>query len=323
VPAVQIFHFANLSPPRLIENDGTLPESGLIWVDYGRDEAQEWACSMEPLAGCAIEPQHVDDSLNPEHPSFFDGTADYDMLVFQGLGPRDDTFPLETRTGAFFLFDRILITVREPDSISFNQVQQKLLDGRLKPPGSVLKLAHLVLDAMVDRFLRVREPMIRRFTALQDELLDPHGSVDDWRTLLDERRVARQLEALCDDQLEALDAWRRNTRTDWSGTEEIRVRDLIEHINRVEAHASGQERDIEAAVQLHFAALTHRTNEIMKVFTVAAVVFMPLTLLTGIWGMNFEVMPELHLHYGYAFALGSIVALGGLMLYLFKRKGYF
>lgn len=320
---MQIYHFANLAPPQLIENTGTLPESGLIWVDYIRDEAHEWACAIEPQVGCAIEPQHVDDSLNPEHPSFFDGTADYDMLVFQGLGPRDDIFPLETRTGAFFLFDRILITVREADSLSFNQVRQKLVDGRLKSPGSILKLAHLVLDAMVDRFLHVREPMDRRFTALQDELLDPHGSVDDWRMLLNERRSARQLEALCDDQLEALDTWRRNTRTDWTGTEEIRVRDLIEHINRVQTHATGQERDIEAAVQLHFASLAHRSNEIMKVFTVAAVVFMPLTLLTGIWGMNFEFMPELHLRYGYPIALCSIVALGGLMLYLFKRKGYF
>ena len=320
---MQIHHFANAMPPRLLDSAEPLPESGLIWVDFIREEAESWACWAEPMAGCAIEAQHVSDSLNPDHPSFFDGTTDYDMLVFQGLGPRDDRFPLETRTGAFFLFDRILITVREQDSVSFNQVHQKLADGRLKPPGSILKLAHLVLDTMVDRFLRVREPMDRRFTALQDELLAPDGSVDDWRKLLDERRVARQLEALCDDQLEALDAWRRNTRTDWSSTEEIRVRDLIEHINRVEAHANAQGRDIEAAVQLHFTALTHRTNEIMKVFTVAAVVFMPLTLLTGIWGMNFEYMPELHFHYAYFFALGSLVVLGGLMLYIFRRKGYF
>ncbi|MGH8457259.1 MAG: CorA family divalent cation transporter, partial [Stenotrophobium sp.] len=73
----------------------------------------------------------------------------------------------------------------------------------------------------------------------------------------------------------------------------------------------------------HFASLTHRTNEVMKIFTVVAVVFMPLTLLTCIWGMNFEYMPELHTHYGYFVALGSIVGLGALMLYLFKRKGYF
>ncbi|MGH8460319.1 MAG: magnesium transporter CorA family protein [Stenotrophobium sp.] len=320
---VQIYHFANAAPPRLLDSTEPLPQSGLIWIDILREEAQNWACTVEPMAGCAIEAQHVADSLNPDHPSFFDGTADYDMLVFQGLGPRDDTFPLETRTAVFFLLDRMLVSVRGNESVSFGLVHQKLADGRLKPPGSILKLTHLVLDAMVDRFLRVREPMDRRFTALQDELLAPHGSVDDWRTLLDERRVARQLEALCDDQLEALDAWRRNTRTDWSSTEEIRIRDLIEHIDRVEAHAGAQGRDIEAAVQLHFAALTHRTNEIMKVFTVAAVVFMPLTLLTGIWGMNFEYMPELHFHYAYFVALGSLVVLGGLMLYIFKRKGYF
>ncbi|MGH8541332.1 MAG: magnesium transporter CorA family protein [Stenotrophobium sp.] len=319
---MEILHFNNGQPPRVLAALEKLPDSGLVWVDLVREESG-WECWAEPVIGCAVEPQHVQDSLNPHHPSFFDGTADYDMLVFEGLGPSDNPVPLTIATAAFFLFDRVLITVRGKDSVSFPAVRQKLADGRLKPPGSVLKLAHMVLDAMVDRFLRIREPLDQRFSQLQEDLLDPHSSMDDWRSLMDERRVARRLEALSEGQLEALDTWRRNTRTDWSSTEEIRIRDLSEHIRRVQAHAGGQERDIESAVQLHFAALTHRTNEVMKIFTVVAVVFMPLTLLTGIWGMNFENMPELHTRYGYFFALGSIVGLGALMLYLFKRKGYF
>jgi Mg2+ and Co2+ transporters len=60
----------------------------------------------------------------------------------------------------------------------------------------------------------------------------------------------------------------------------------------------------------------------MRVFTVVAVVFMPLTLLTGIWGMNFEYMPELHLRYGYPIALFILLALGVGLFYWFKRKGY-
>lgn len=320
---MDILHFKTGQPIRQITQDTHLPEEGLVWVDFVREDAANWDCWAEPLIGVPIEPQHVADSLNADHPSFFDGTADYDMLIFQGISAKDDPFPIETRTGAFFLFDRILITVRAPDNISFIEARQKLLDGRLKSPGSILKLAHMILDQMVDRFLKIREPMDRKLTTLQDELLDPSNNMDDWRTLLEGRRVVRQLEALSEDQLEALDAWRRGTRTEWSSSEEVRIRDLSEHIHRVRDHASGQERDVESAVQLHFASVSHRTNRIMRGLTVMSAIFFPLTLITGIYGMNFENMPELHTRHGYFVVLGLIFGLGGGLLYYFRKHGYF
>lgn len=318
-----ILHLKTSQPVRQIEAGEPLPEEGLLWIDYIREEATGWECWAEPLIGVPIEPQHVSDSLNAEHPSFFDGTSDYDMLIFQGLGPKDNPFPLETRTAAFFLFDRFLITVHANDSISFAAIKQKLLDGRLKAPGSSLKLAHAILDHMVDRYLKIREPMDRHLTTLQDELLDPRNKADDWHTLLEGRRVVRQIEALSEDQLEALDAWRRGTRIEWSSGEDVRIRDLSEHINRVRDHASGQERDIESAVQLHFASVSHRTNRIMRALTVMSAIFFPLTLITGIYGMNFEYMPELHTRHGYFVVLSLIFGLGGGLFYFFRRRGFF
>jgi magnesium transporter len=320
---MQILHFVNGDPPRPLTEIGQIPPAGLVWVDFVRDDAHAWECWAEPLIGVPIEPQHVADSHNAAHPSFFDGTPDYDMLIFQGLGPRDDPFPLETRTAAFFMFDRVLLTVRAPDNVSLSIARQKLLDGRIKSLDSVLKLTHLILDTMVDRYLKIREPLDKHFTALQDDLLDPSTKCDDWRALLDGRRVARRLESLSENQMEALDAWRRGTRLDWSPSEEVRMRDLSEHVHRVLDHASGQERDIEAAVQLHFSSVTHRTNQIMQVLTVLSAIFFPLTLIVGIYGMNFENMPELHWHYGYFYALGLLAVVGGGLLIAFKRGGYF
>ena len=319
---MNILHFKTGQSIQQIEEGVALPEDGLIWVDYVREQATHWDCWAEPLIGVPIEPQHVADSLHAEHPSFFDGTPDYDMLIFEGLGAKDDPFPLETRTATFFLFDRILLTIRAEDNLSFGLVHQKLLDGRLKSPGSILKLTHMILDQMVDRYLKIREPMDRELTRLQDELLDPDNKMDDWRTLLEGRRVVRRLEALSEDQLEALDAWRRGTRTEWSSGEDVRIRDLCEHIKRVLDHASGQERDVESAVQLHFASVSHRTNRIMRVLTVMSAIFFPLTLITGIYGMNFQNMPELHSQYGYFIVLGFIFGLGGGLAYYFHKRGF-
>lgn len=320
---MEILHLLNGRPPQRLEALQRLPDAGLVWADFVRSQAQGWECWAEPLIGAAIEPQHVTDSHNADHPSFFDGTPAYDMLIFEGLGPKDGSFPLETRTAAFFLFDRMLLTVRAEDNISFDIVKQKLIEGRLKTPANTLLLTHLVLDTMVDRYLRIREPMDRRFTQLQDELLDQNVPVENWRALLMGRREARRLEALSESQLEALDAWRRGSRLDWSGSEEVRIRNLSEHITRVLTHASDQERDIEAAVQLHFASVSHRTNKIVQALTVLSAIFFPLTLITGIYGMNFDNMPELHWQHGYFMVLGLLATVGGVLFYIFKRRGFF
>jgi magnesium transporter len=319
---VEILHFVNGQPPRRLDSLERLPAQGLIWLDWVREESEGWEREVHRLLDVEIDPEHLCDADNGIHPSYFDGTSSYDMLIFEGLGPAEEPIPLETRVAAFFIFDRVLCTVRAPDNVSVVQTKQRLLDGRLRTPDTVIKLAHLVVDTMVDRFLDVRQRLDRRFTQLQDELLDPKSPMEDWRELLNGRRVARQLEALCESQLEALDAWRRGTRFKWNKPEEIRVRDLSEHVTRVLHHASDQERDLEAAVQLHFASVSHRTNRVVQTLTVLSAIFFPLTLITGIYGMNFENMPELHTRYGYYFALGLLAVIGGGLAWYFKRRRF-
>jgi len=320
---MEIYHCLCGQPPILHNMLERMPEEGYIWLDFLRAEAQGWEAWPQRLLGVEIDPTQVIDALTPDHNSYFDGTEDYDMLIFEGLGPKDDPFPLETRTASFFVFERLLITVRAEDGLSFHMVKQKLKGMKGKAPPSALCLAHLVLDTMVDRFLRVREFLAPRLTGLQEELLRPDNKMDDWHALLDARRIVRRLEALSTDQIEALDTWRRSTCLDWSGATEVRMRDLREHVTRVRDHAHYLEHDLEAAVQLHFAMVSHRTNEIMKIFTVLAVVFMPLTLLTGVWGMNFKHMPELDWEYGYYLALGLIVVTGVSMFWWFRRSKFF
>lgn len=322
---MEIYHCIGGQPPILHNRCEHMPEEGYLWLDFPRDQAFGWEAWPKLLLGVEVDHQHAVDALAPEHSSYFDGTEDYDMLIFEGLGPKDDPFPLQTRTAVFFVFDRLLITVRAEDNLSFQVVKQKLKGMKAKAPARALGMAHQILDTMVDRYLRVREFLDLRLTELQEELLNPRNqSIEDWHALLDGRRLLRRLEALTVDQLEALDSWRRGTMLDWEECRaDVRMRDLREHVSRVGDHANALERDLESAVQLHFAMVSHRTNEIMKIFTVLAVVFMPLTLLTGIWGMNFKHMPELDWDYGYYYALGLIAVIGFGMFWWFRRSKFF
>ncbi|MDD3761717.1 MAG: magnesium transporter CorA family protein [Nevskiales bacterium] len=320
---MKLYHFAERQRPVATGPQGPLPEDGFLWLDLERDDAAGWPERVSAIVSAPIDPQHLEDSLNPAHPSFFDGTSDYDMVVFQGLGPDDRPLPIEPRSAAFFVFDRLLVTVRAVDSVSIGRVRQRLLDGRLKSPGSAFRLAQLMLDAMVDRYLAIREPIDAALSEMQDGLLDPGSAMDDWRCLLDARRQVRRLQSVAETQFDALEAWHRDSRFEWEQSDEVRYRDLTGHVDRVLNHATSLERDLESAVQLHFAAVAHRTNRVMQALTVLSAVFFPLTLIVGIYGMNFDNMPELHWRYGYFIVLGVLAGIGATLLLLFRRRGLF
>lgn len=319
---MDLYHFLNGRVAKLADG-AAMPRDGFVWADFERNQADDWAEWVESQLKLLVDPQHVEDSFNPQHPSFFDHTADYDMLIFEGLGPKDVPYPIETRVAAFFVFDRLLVTVRAVDNVSILRVRERVLDGRFKCPGSSLRLAFLIVDTMVDRYMRLRAPMDQHLTYLQDTLLDTRGTEHDWRELLAGRREARRLESLCENQVEALDAWQRNSRFTWKQVEQVRHRNISEHVCRVLSHASGLERDIEAAVQLHFAAVSYRTNRIMQALTVLSAIFFPLTFIVGIYGMNFENMPELRWHYGYYAVLGLLAIIALSLVLYFKRKRLF
>ena len=156
-----------------------------------------------------------------------------------------------------------------------------------------------------------------------DKLLDPRNSFADWYLVLGHRTQLRRLEGLCDEQLDAVVSWRESGRSDIGEYLNVRYTDLLEHIRRVTKFATNQQHEVESLVQLHFSAVAHRTNEIMRTLTVVTAIFMPLSLIAGVYGMNFVNMPELHTHLGYFFTLLAMVLLAAGLLLLFRRKKWF
>ncbi len=101
----------------------------------------------------------------------------------------------------------------------------------------------------------------------------------------------------------------------------MRFADLVDHIERVLGHARRIDAQIESAVQLHFSAVSHRTSEIIRTLTLITAIFMPLTLITGIFGMNFEVIPGLHSAYGFWLILaGMAIVVIAMWIYFRVRR---
>lgn len=312
--------------PKRLDAVERLPEEGFVWLDFTRGDARDWPQWVEKLTGNKVHDAHVADSFNGEHPSYYDGTEDYDMLIFKGLTPEESEDPTQlilTKSAAFFMFDGLLVTVHAAENISFQKVKEKFCETRLRFPSTPIGLVHSILDIMVDRYLHIIDELEDRLERLQDELLDPKNPFDDWQELLDYRKQAHNFELICEHNLQAIGTWRRRMRVELTENQRVRLDDLTEHLRRVETHGDALQKDVEVAVQLHFAVVSHRTNEIVRALTAVSIVFFPMTLITGIYGMNFDNMPELHTRYGYFVVLALLAGLGLGLLFLLKRRKVF
>lgn len=355
-----------------------------VWADFSTEEVtaapDAWRESVRQLAGAPVLDLHLTDATNAAHPSYFDTTNAYDMVIFRKLtfetsraiaeaepqeatagtvkAPAADTAArprrhppgflpalakIDTQPVTFFVFDTVLVTVRSGQSRTVDQVRQRLLElcqgprpqaapargnGQallhgVRPPSRPEDLMLRLLNAMVDRYLELRAPLTRQLDRWQRALLNSRRSFSSWEGLLDARIQLRKLEHLSEEQRDALQEFRDSLldnryssdqpdgAADAPGRDElllVRINDVMEHIQRVLAHARRLEDSIESAVQIHFSAVAHRTNRTMRALTLITALFMPLTLITGVFGMNFDRMPWLREPQGFWWSIGLMGA---------------
>ncbi|MFO1268046.1 MAG: magnesium transporter CorA family protein [Rubrivivax sp.] len=248
---------------------------------------------------------------------------------------------IDTNPVGFAVFDRLLLTVH-PDDCSVREffVQRWTtmaaggadLRGSSRLPTSPAEQMLRMANHIVDSYLELRRLLSRQLGTLQQNLLDPRQRFADWSMLLESRNALHLLEDTCEDQRAAVQEW-IDALDEWPAEEEparrrerellrVRSRDLLEHIERVLSHVRRLEQGAEAAVQMHFSALSHRTNDIMRTLTVLTAIFLPLNLLTGFFGMNFEFMPLIHTHVGFWLAVGLMLVIGIGLAWFFRRKRY-
>lgn len=309
------------APPTLTEAaHPALPPQGYLWLDFVHGEA-DWPTVAERITGVRIHEQHVRDSFNLAHPSFYDSTADYDMVVFRSHAPESGA-AFFTHPSTFFLLDRALITVRPAGSRSLASIKERMLAQPTRIPAEPAGLMYLILNAMVDRFLALREPLAARMETWASAMLEPR-SPEELRDIMEYRSTLRRLEALTEEQEDAIVNWRDNTLFALDEQLTVRYTDLVEHIRRITRFTSHQQKEVENLIQLHFSAVSTRTNEIMRTLTVVSAIFLPLNLVAGIFGMNFQYMPELQEPSGYYLTLGGMAALAAVLLMWFRRKHWF
>ncbi len=313
------------------------------------------------LCGMQLVDLHIADLLNNQLPSHYDYTSQYDLLVFRRLAAghteTDVTHPgeplhraakrggppilhrIDTSPVGFAVFDQVLLTVHPADCAVRDAYAAKLMSAvsaesraaGARLPTSPADLMLRVVNHMVDGYLELRRELTHQLDHWQTELLKPRSRFTNWGSMLEARLSLHHLDEICEDQRAAVQDWIEAIKT-WPDANtpqghrerellQVRSRDVLEHIERVVHHVRRLEQSAETAVQMHFNAQGHRANEIMRTLTVLTAVFLPLNLIAGIFGMNFEFIPLLHQSNGFMIAMGLMAAIAiGLVVFFWSKR---
>lgn len=319
----------------------TLPDTGMVWVACTRDALPGLLPTLQDRltqwAGAPLLDLHVSDLLNEQLPSHFDSTLAYDLMVLQRPSSDGVALQIDTHAIGFAVYARLLLSVHPaacPVLVHFGE-RLSQWGGNGHPasgnrlPASPDELMLRMANQVVDGYLNLRRHLTRQHAALQEALIDTRRPFEDWSRLLTARDTLLRLEDLCEDQQSAVQEW-LDALAEWPQGEgppeqealRVRGRDLLEHIARVLSHVRRLASSTESAVQMHYAALSHRTNNIMRVLTALTAVFLPLNLITGIFGMNFDALPLIHNALGVWIALGLMTFVGLGLFWWFRLKRY-
>jgi magnesium transporter len=357
---VHIVEFGNGTLRFLDQLPPAAPQGGFVWIYLEREHLEQDLAVLQraaqTLGGSPLLDLHVKDLGNRGHPSSYDYTSVYDLVIFRRLASEAEVRAeigeepaggaralaafsrIRTRALGFVVFDRLLITVHPAGCFAARAFIERYLQDALRSeglsaaarsrlPSGAADLMLRMLNLVVDSYLELRKVLSTELDAWQQALLAPGGTaVADWGALLTARNALHALQDLCEEQNDAMQEWldsQREQPPPWMPQAErdsllARARDVVEHVARVVHHVHRMEQGAETAVQIHFSAVGNRTNDIMRTLTALTAIFLPLNLIAGIFGMNFELLPLTHQATGFWWTLASM----GFIAAVFWRKRY-
>lgn len=291
----------------------------VVWIDmFGEetDEHRQFMAEKLKLPRLAI-----DDALHQRHPPKFEFLDDdWHFLLLRGFDARSTSVKFGTIQLPMFWRGKLLVTRHAKPSASITEVEQALVDGSQKPPEATGALLYSVVRRLLDRYLPILLRLEARLDEIEDILLDRPddrllSELMEYRSQLQRLRRISGYHEKCFTSLIGHDPAQHGLRR-------AQLTDLMEHAERLNSLATLHAEISSNLIDGYLSVSAHRLNNVMRVLTVVTVLFVPLTFIAGIYGMNFDFMPELHGRYSYFIVVGVMLTVAIGLLAVFRRKGW-
>lgn len=316
--------FTRFAPDQLAQSFPTLAETGwqldsdaTLWVDLQGPTDTEIAILEQPFG---FHPLAIEDCLTPEHQPKVEDFGPYLFLIFRGIDFNAPTKTFQTTKLGVFLGPNYLVTYHRGPLKSV----QLVLDKYARETGTTLfrgvdYLLYEILDNLIDFYFPVLDRLEEDIDAIEDALFGACGPETLDRILTTKRRVQEVKRALAPHR-ELFGRISRNEFEEITPGTVAFYRDLYDSTYRLTEVADSYRDLLAGTFDAYLSIVSHRLNEVMKVLTIFATILMPLTFIVGVYGMNFEHMPELGWRYGYTMVWAIVIAVTVSMLWFFRRR---
>lgn len=267
-----------------------------------------------------IHPLVLEDILNTHQRAKLEEHDGYLYIVLKGLSLENDGFAVNYEQISILVFKNFIFTFKEKADGLFQPLKVRLSSGkgRIRSLGSDY-LAYTILDTIVDQNFILLESLDETVDAIEEELLKSptQGTLASIqgikRELITIRRAVSPLREL-------LSAILRSESSLIHKKNHIYFRDVHDHVLRITESIESYRDILTGLLDIYVSSISNKMNEVMKVLTVFATIFIPLTFIAGIYGMNFEYMPELKVRWAYPALWVAFISITVVLLVYFKRK---
>ncbi len=271
-----------------------------------------------------LHPLLLEDILNPQQRPKLDEYDDVVFIIAKMLFTDKQRDKIIDEQVSFVLGKNFLLTFQESKpGDAFDTVRERIINNK----GKIRKektdyLCYRLLDAIVDNYFEVLEKIGDRLEDIESKIIqNPEKSAiqkthELKRELIFLRKITWPLR-------EVINNFHRGEHPLINQSTKIYMRDLYDHTIQVIDTIETYRDWLSGLEDLYLSSLSNKMNEVMKMLTMIATLFIPLTFIVGLYGMNFKYMPELEWRWGYGFVWGIMISLTVFMIYYFKKKKWF
>jgi len=264
----------------------------------------------------------LEDVLSPTQRPKVEEYPDHFLVILRMLTFDEETETIGSEQLSLIVGATYLFSFQERFGDVFEPVRERLRHsrGRIRSRGTDY-LAYALIDAIVDHYFRIMEDVGDRIEELEETVLR-EPSLDVMHRIHHLRREMLILRRAVWPLREALGRMYRGEVPHVTEETQMYLRDVYDHTVQVIDTSETLREVLTGTMDLYMSGVSNRMNEVMKVLTVIATIFIPLSFFAGLYGMNFDYMPELHVHWAYPTLLVGMGALALGMIFTFWRKGW-
>lgn len=245
------------------------------------------------------------------------------LLVAKMLYTKNDISQIRSEQVSFVIGKNYLITIQEEEFDIFDAVRTRLENpaGKMRKMGPDY-LAYTLVDAIIDEYFVLLEKLYDKTEQLEDQVMASHHK-SLLSTIYLHRKSMQEIKKVVWPTREILSAWKKSESPFLKKKTLPYVNSIYENAVEIIENLEMQRESITTLVEIYMTNISLKQNEVMKTLTIIATIFIPLTFIAGIYGMNFEYMPELQWKYAYHTTWAFFILATAGMVYYFKRKKWF